>query len=101
LDKNRNTENVLNDIPVALCRLEEGLVELDGLKPWQKMIIAPSLVRNMYIYVYVCLNVWVYIYVYIYMFIYAHINRSVYVNEFMNTYLDADTYIHMCIYLKK
>eukprot|EP00596_Hydrurales_sp_CCMP1899_P002038 CAMPEP_0119041114 /NCGR_PEP_ID=MMETSP1177-20130426/11280_1 /TAXON_ID=2985 /ORGANISM="Ochromonas sp, Strain CCMP1899" /LENGTH=484 /DNA_ID=CAMNT_0007006885 /DNA_START=700 /DNA_END=2151 /DNA_ORIENTATION=- len=44
LDKNRNTENVLNDIPVALCQLEEGLVEVDGLKPWQKMIIAPSLV---------------------------------------------------------
>ena len=44
LDRTRNAENVLSDIPVALCLLEEGEDNSTGLQPWQKTIVSPSLV---------------------------------------------------------
>ena len=44
LERTKNAENVLNDIPVALCMLEEGSAESMGLQPWQRTIVAPSLV---------------------------------------------------------
>jgi hypothetical protein len=69
LDRNRNEENVLNDIPVALCQLEEGLVEVDGLKPWQR---------------YVC------IYTYIYMCKFSHVCT--------NTCVCVCMYVCICIY---
>ena len=42
LDRTENYENVINDRPVATCAMEEGLVDVSGMQPWQRTIVAPS-----------------------------------------------------------
>lgn len=43
LDRNPNAENVLNDRPIAQCLLEEG-AEANDMLPWQRTIVAPSMI---------------------------------------------------------
>lgn len=35
-------EDVLRNVPSALCEMEEGLVDVSQVLPWQKNIVAPS-----------------------------------------------------------
>jgi hypothetical protein len=42
LERTENYENVINDRPVATCAMEEGLVDVSGMQPWQRTIVAPS-----------------------------------------------------------
>jgi microtubule-associated protein-like 6 len=42
LERNKNFENVINDRPEAICEMEEGLVDVNFLLPWQRTIVAPS-----------------------------------------------------------
>jgi microtubule-associated protein-like 6 len=41
-DKMTTYENVINDRPIALCEVEEGIVDVTQLHPWQRTIVAPS-----------------------------------------------------------
>ena len=42
LQRPENFENVINGRPVAVCEMEEGLVDVSQILPWQKTIVAPS-----------------------------------------------------------
>lgn len=42
LSKNRTHENAINDLPFAVCDMEEGVVDVSQLLPWQRTIVAPS-----------------------------------------------------------
>ena len=42
LERSRHTEEVLNDIPIATCLLEEGSIDTNQIQPWQRTIVAPS-----------------------------------------------------------
>ena len=35
-------EDVLRNVPSALCEMEEGLVDVSQVLPWQKNVVAPS-----------------------------------------------------------
>lgn len=35
-------EDVLRNVPSALCEMEEGVVDVSQVLPWQKNIVAPS-----------------------------------------------------------
>ena len=39
-------EDVLRNVPSALCEMEEGLVDVSQILPWQKNIVAPSRVPS-------------------------------------------------------
>lgn len=42
LERNDNYEDIINLRPKAICDMEEGLVDVSQLHPWQRTIIAPS-----------------------------------------------------------
>lgn len=42
LDRPQSVENVLNDLPIAQCLMEEGDIEVKDSSPWQRSIVAPS-----------------------------------------------------------
>ena len=42
LERSRHTEEVLSDLPVATCLLEEGSIDTNQIQPWQRTIVAPS-----------------------------------------------------------
>lgn len=42
LERNDKCEDVLNDRPLAVCLMEEGLEDVSQMQPWQRTIVAPS-----------------------------------------------------------
>jgi microtubule-associated protein-like 6 len=42
LIRNEKCEDVMNDRLTAVCEMEEGLVDVGNLMPWQRTIVAPS-----------------------------------------------------------
>jgi len=46
LQKPENFDNVVNNRPVAVCEMEEGIVDVSQILPWQKTVVAPSRVPS-------------------------------------------------------